>query len=133
MPSSLKSLSVSKQYNDRKIDLMVTSFTDRDMIVVTELNKLGGLFDIQIDLPIKTTQVKSPTYDVKVLLGKDDDLMNAFVRAIAQNVFEVRSDQLQGEGDLKKPILCSVALRDLDKDLVLFVVDMLKSCNIWSI
>jgi len=131
--SALQSYSVCKDLGDgNKLDVMVTSFADRDFVVVTQVKKLGTLVNVVVDVP-KHPHRKQPTYDIKTLLGRDDELMNVYARSIAQAIHESRNKQL-GSGDGKvssKPVLCAIAVKNPDRDLLMLILDLLKPCNVW--
>jgi len=135
---SLPSFSVRKELDDgSKLDVMCTSFVDRDFVVVTQVKKLGTLVNVSVDVPQHPHQ-KQPTYDMKTLIGRDDDLMHVYARAIAEFVHEARSKQAAstgGAGDGKgpsKPVLCAISVKNPDRDLLLSVLDLLKPCDIWK-
>lgn len=131
---SLPSFSVSKRMEDgSELAVMCSSFQDRDFVMVTQVGKLGTLLDVNVDIPKHSAAV---TYDVRTLMGADDDLMHAFGRTIGQFVYESRC-KMHSAGDASrrvaaKPLLCSVAVKKIDRELLMLVLDLLKPCAIWS-
>jgi len=132
--SSLPTYSVRKKLaNGRDLDIMCTRFVDRDFVVVTEMAKLGSLLHVKADVVKRSAHATTPTYDVSLLLGSEDERLEVFAKSIAKAVNEKRND---GGGDRahrdRKPVLCALALREPDRDLLKLVLDALKECDIWN-
>jgi len=125
-----------KQFSARvacpHVDVHVSSFADRDLVVVTSSKKLGTL----VSVDVVTSQNRPSTYELKVLFGRDDEMTSVFARTVAQVVDGLRkgnSPQSAAAPGPSKPILCCVALKEGEFGVSRKIVEVLKTqCDVWS-
>jgi len=126
----LKQFSTRVVSPDCSVDVHVSSFHDRDLVVVTSSRKLGTL----VSVDVVTSQNRPSTYQLNVLFGRDDEMTSVFARTLAQVVDELRkgnSRQAATPG-ASKPILCCVALKEGEFGVSREVVGALKTkCDVW--
>jgi len=99
-------------------DLVVTRFTDRTLIVVTQVKKLGTVLDICRDTVNQPgTDNTRPVYSVSVLLGQDSEGVVLFGRILAEKL------------KIAKPLLLCVGIREknLSRDMTKQVVEFVAS------
>jgi len=124
-----------KQFSTRvvspncNVDVHVSSFHDRDLVVVTSSRKLGTL----VSVDVVTSQNRPSTYQLNVLFGRDDEMTSVFARTLAQVVDELRKgNSQQNTPGAQKPILCCVALKEGEFGVSREVVGALKTkCDVW--
>jgi len=127
----LRSVSTSFNYDGRVIDVVVATFCDRDLIVVTQLKKLGTL------ISVTTTRPKGagiPAFESNVVMGKDEIEYHVFARGIAEVVFNMsKSSSIEPiPSDTGKPLLCTLAISQLTSSLLNRLCEVIKECNVWS-
>ena len=116
------------------VDINVSSFADRDLVVVTSSKKLGSL--ISVDVMTSPSANRPSTFNIKVLFGMDDERTTVFARSVAQVIDDLRkrrSQQRVAPGGTCKPILCCVALKEAEFHLSRKIVEVLKTeCDLWN-
>nr|XP_054764739.1 proteasome assembly chaperone 3-like [Lytechinus pictus] len=86
--------------NGKHVDVAMTTFEDRLLLIVTQYQKLGTLVHVTRDnLPLDK---REETYSTQVLLGNDEPVMHVFARNIGKHVLKIHP----------KPLLLSLALED---------------------
>lgn len=98
-------------------DLVISIYTDRILIVLTQLRKLGTVLEITRDTVRKPAEGSSgrAIFSVNTLLGVEREEQHLLARILAEKL------------DIKKPVLLTLAVKQLNnqkiKDLVQFVLD----------
>ena len=101
----------------RHTDLVVTRFSDKTLVVVTQVGKLGTVLDIArdaVDTPGAAPGTR-PVYSVSVLLGRDTEEVLLLGRMLAE---KLASD---------KPLLVCVGIKDLTPAVAAQVVKYVAS------
>jgi len=100
----------------RHTDLVVTRFSDKTLVVVTQVGKLGTVLDIAKDaVDTPGTAGTRPVYSVSVLLGRDTEEVLLLGRMLAE---KLASD---------KPLLVCVGIKDLTPAVAAQVVKYVAS------
>ena len=84
-------------------DIVVQSFTDRHVVIITQLGKLGTIINAESDLSSNSANIidGKKTYTMNTLLGKrNDPLFDVYARQIIERI-AITSD---------KPLLLTIAL-----------------------
>lgn len=109
--------SYGKLIQDHQTDLVITRFTNRTLIILTQLRKLGTVVEIirdQARNPAEGSSGKA-VYTIYTLLGQESEELHLFARILA------------GKLNITKPVLLTLAVKDLTnakiKDLINFVVE----------
>lgn len=125
----LKQFSTQVVSPDCSVDVHVSSFHDRDLVVVTSSRKLGTL----VSVDVMTSQNRPSTYQLNVLFGRDDEATSVFARTLAQVIDNLRKgNSQQAAPGAAKPILCCVALKEGEFGVSRKVVEVLKAkCDVW--
>ena len=101
----------------RHTDLVVTRFSDKTLVVVTQVGRLGTVLDIArdaVDTPGGASGTR-PVYSVSVLLGRDTEEVLLLGRMLAE---KLASD---------KPLLVCVGIKDLTPAVAAQVVKYVAS------
>jgi len=111
------SKSYGKLIKGLQTDLVITRYTNRTLIILTQLRKLGTVLEIQRDTARNPAEGSSgrAVYTITTLLGQESEELHLFARILAEKLKVI------------KPVLLTVAVKNLDqakiKDLVAFVTE----------
>lgn len=90
----------------KHVDVSMTTFEDRLLVIITEYQKMGTLVHVTKDnLPVDN---REETYSTKIVLGKDEPVTHVFARNIAKRVLKSQS----------KPLLLSLALEEYTPEIL---------------
>eukprot|EP00057_Strongylocentrotus_purpuratus_P003478 XP_003726744.1 PREDICTED: proteasome assembly chaperone 3 [Strongylocentrotus purpuratus] len=90
----------------KHVDVALTTFEDRLLLVITQYQKFGTLVHVTRDnLPLDK---REEIYSTRVLLGNDEPVTHVFARNIAKHVLKTQS----------KPLLLSIALEDYTPEVM---------------
>jgi hypothetical protein len=98
-------------------DLVITNFTNKTLLVLTQLRKLGTVLEISRDSVRNAAEGSSgrTVYTITTLLGSEDEEILLFARILAERL------------NLAKPVLLTLAVKQLDnnkiRELVNFVAE----------
>jgi len=82
-PTQCQQISV----NGRPTDIVITTFSDRLFIVITQLGKIGNLVDIRQESAHPDNPTEGNTaFSIRVLLGRDDEEVRAAARFLADSL-----------------------------------------------
>ncbi|KAK6179195.1 hypothetical protein SNE40_011611 [Patella caerulea] len=107
---------VAYEVNGIPSEIVVSQFTDKLFIVVTQYKKIGTVLQINKEVILDEMQQASTVYNIKVLLGKDEPLTHV----IAKN--------LTSEINTNKQIILTVALKDSSPQTVKILKSLIKDC-----
>lgn len=97
-------------------DLVISRFTDRTLIVVTQIRKLGKIVQVEKD------QVKGPlpsgsrsVYTVSTLLGQNTEETVVLARILAEKL------------NITKPLVLCIGIKDLTPQTIKLIVKLILS------
>jgi len=96
-------------------DLVITRYTDRDFVCVTQLGKLGTILQVERD-QVRGGEEGSSTrvvYSNTVLLGQDSEEIQLMARVVAEKV------------KISKPMVLCVGVKGLTIKLALELVELI--------
>ena len=110
----IKSELIDSRGNQRKVDVVVTPFRDRIVIVVSEKGKLGTWIEAFSDGEVVDPTIQDgaeASYTVRTLLGRrDEPLLDVFARQLVQRLHVSQPG---------KNLLLNISLRiDSDRSLI---------------
>lgn len=100
----------------RTTDIICSSFTDQNFIVVTQYQKIGTLVSVTTIENAPRNVSQEPTFDTKVLFGADSDSFHIFAKAIANVVHKVSAASKSSHVKTHNPLLCSITLADNSRE-----------------
>ncbi|XP_026858648.1 proteasome assembly chaperone 3 [Electrophorus electricus] len=109
-----------KTINGISTQVVCTEFSNYVFIVLTQYGKIGTLVSITPDS--RSSDISTPMFTTKVLLGKDE----ALTHVIAKNVATFVSQEAGN-----RPVLLGLALKDPSAENLKILKDLIKSCQVW--
>ncbi|XP_076865339.1 proteasome assembly chaperone 3 [Brachyhypopomus gauderio] len=109
-----------KAINGISTQVVCSEFSNYIFVVVTQYGKIGTLVSVTPDA--RASDVSSPFFTTKVLLGKDE----ALTHVVAKNVAAFVSQEAGN-----RPVLLGLALKDCSAENLTVMKDMIKSCQVW--
>lgn len=94
-------------------DLLVTKYSDRTFVCVTQLGKLGTIVQVEKDQVRAGEEGGRVVYSSTVLLGQDSEEIQLLARVLAE------------KSQLNKPILLCVGVKGLTIKLALVLVEFI--------
>lgn len=116
-PQGPVSRTFGRDIRGKHTDLIITRYTNRTLVILTQLRKLGIVLEVSRDTVRNPTEGSSgrAVFSVKTLLGQDSEEVHLLGRMLAERV------------DLTNPLLLTVGAKDLDiptaKELASFVAE----------
>ncbi|XP_066531561.1 proteasome assembly chaperone 3 [Hoplias malabaricus] len=106
--------------NGISTQVVCTEFSNYIFIVLTQYGKIGTLVSVTPDT--RCSDISTPLYTTKVLLGKDEAMTHVYAKNIAAFVSQEAGN---------RPVLLGLALKDCKAENIKTVKDMIKSCQVW--
>nr|XP_004225910.1 proteasome assembly chaperone 3-like [Ciona intestinalis] len=114
---------------DRETDVVCASFDDRNLVVVTQYKKLGTILSVTTQSLVDFTK-GSVTFDVKMLMGKDDPILHAYAKAIGTVVHDLMKENKNSISS-GKPLLCTLAISNPTPTNLAEICNVIKQCNVF--
>ncbi|XP_064170864.1 proteasome assembly chaperone 3 [Anguilla rostrata] len=106
--------------NGMSTQVVCTEFSNYIFVVLTQYGKIGSLISVTPDA--RSTDISSPMFTTKVLLGKDEPLTHV----CAKNLVTFISQEAGN-----RPVLLGLALKDTNIEAIKAMKGMIKSCQVW--
>lgn len=106
--------------NGMSTQVVCTEFSNYIFVVLTQYGKIGSLISVTPDA--RSTDISSPMFTTKVLLGKDEPLTHV----CAKNLVTFISQEAGN-----RPVLLGLALKDTNIEAIKTMKGMIKSCQVW--
>jgi len=92
----------------KQTDLVITKFASRDIIVLTQLRKLGSVIEISQDTVRNSLEGSTgrSVFSVNTLLGQESEDVNLFGRVLAEKL------------NIRKPILLTLGIKQFDHTMI---------------
>ncbi|KAL6457215.1 hypothetical protein MHYP_G00341780 [Metynnis hypsauchen] len=116
----IKTRQTEKTINGISTQVVCTEFSNYIFIVLTQYGKIGTLVSITPDA--RCSDISTPMFTTKVLLGKDEALTHVYAKNIATFVSQEAGN---------RPVLLGLALKDCSAENMKTLKDMIKSCQVW--
>ncbi|CAL8303094.1 unnamed protein product [Merluccius merluccius] len=116
----IKSRQTEKEINGIRTQVVCTEFSDHIFVVLTQYGKIGTLVLVTPDS--KSSDVSTPMFSTKVLMGKDEPLTHVCAKNLATPVSQEAGN---------RPVLLGLALKDSSIEAVKLMRDLIKSCQVW--
>lgn len=110
----VQTLAENYQINDLPTDFVVSKFSDKLLVIITQFGRVGNLIEIRRDVAQKDDPSTS-VYNIKVVLGRDDEEVHVAARFL-MNVIPT-----------EKPVTLSLSLKDFQLQTLRQVADRLKT------
>ena len=101
-------------------NVVVSEFDNKLFIIVSQLQKLGTLVELTRERENFDDPSNTPTFNSKVLLGKDDPLTHVMARNIVSKI------------PVSKPILIAMALKDTKPEIIRSLEDLVHLHRTWD-
>ncbi|KAI1884643.1 hypothetical protein AGOR_G00228530 [Albula goreensis] len=106
--------------NGISTQVVCTEFSNYIFVVLTQYGKIGSLITVTPDS--KSSDIGTPMFSTKVLLGKDE----ALTHVCAKNLVTFVSQEAGN-----RPVLLGLALKDSNIDSIKAMRDLIKTCQVW--
>ncbi|XP_035252864.1 proteasome assembly chaperone 3 [Anguilla anguilla] len=106
--------------NGMSTQVVCTEFSNYIFVVLTQYGKIGSLISVTPDA--RSTDISSPMFTTKVLLGKDEPLTHV----CAKNLVTFISQEAGN-----RSVLLGLALKDTNIEAIKAMKGMIKSCQVW--
>ncbi|KAG7459969.1 hypothetical protein MATL_G00216230 [Megalops atlanticus] len=116
----IKSKQKEEIINGISTQVVCTEFSNYIFVVLTQYGKMGTLISVTPDS--RTTDISTPMFTTKVLLGKDEALTHVCAKQLATFVSQEAGN---------RPVLLGLALKDSSIEGIKAMKDMIKSCQVW--
>uniref|UniRef100_A0A674P7A4 Proteasome (prosome, macropain) assembly chaperone 3 n=3 Tax=Takifugu TaxID=31032 RepID=A0A674P7A4_TAKRU len=116
----IKSRQKENEINGILTQVVCTEFSNYIFVVLTQYGKIGSLISITPDS--RSTDISTPTFSTKVLLGKDEPLTHVCAKNLATFVSQEASN---------RPVLLGLALKDSSIDAIKQMKELIRSCQVW--
>lgn len=129
MSDPLKSFTTQKEIGGHKTDIACAAFADRNFVVVTQYRKIGTIVSVKYD----SVQNNKPTHQISVLLGEDKLNIQMVARRIAE-VIQHNKKSINPNFEIGvhgKPLLCTLALKEISVSSVTEICDEIVRCGIF--
>ena len=101
-------------------NVVVSEFENKLFIVVSQLERLGTLVELTRERENFDDGCAPPTFNTKVLLGKDDPLTHVMARNIVSKI------------PVSKPILIAMALKDTKPETIRSLEELVHMHRTWD-
>ncbi|KAJ3600835.1 hypothetical protein NHX12_031810 [Muraenolepis orangiensis] len=116
----IKSRQAEKEINGIRTQVVCTEFNNYILVVLTQYGKMGSLVSITADST--SSDVSTPMFSTKVLMGKDEPLTHVCAKNLATRVSQEAGN---------RPVLLGLALKDTSIEAVKLMRDLITSCQVW--
>ena len=100
---------------------VLTVYTNRIMVVVTQTSNMGTLLMASADDPLNPT---SNAFSVRVLLGRrDDEMLEAYARSMVELIWRRAPDS--------GPLLLAISIREHSPDMFRAVLREVEEHRLW--
>ncbi|XP_036409293.1 proteasome assembly chaperone 3 [Megalops cyprinoides] len=116
----IKSKQGEEIINGISTQVVCTEFSNYIFVVLTQYGKIGTLISVTPDS--RATDISTPMFTTKVLLGKDEAMTHVCAKHLVTFVSQEAGN---------RPVLLGLALKDSSIDGIKAMKDMIKSCQVW--
>lgn len=106
--------------NGMSTQVVCTEFSNYIFVVLTQYGKIGSLISVTPDA--RSTDISSPMFTTKVLLGKDEPLTHVCAKNLVMFISQEAGN---------RPVLLGLALKDTNIEAIKAMKGMIKSCQVW--
>ncbi|XP_071144588.1 proteasome assembly chaperone 3-like [Mytilus galloprovincialis] len=111
----VKTKQTSELIGGHNTQVLCSHFSDKLFIIVTQLNKIGNLIEVQRDVVLDEEAGRQPMYSTRILLGVDEPLTHVLAKNLLSKI------------DSKKPVVLGMSLQDTSRDTVVAISNIVKT------